>query len=139
MNPLNVCKENIWTYRQNRPSLIAKDLEELYGIDRHESFLILMARGVFKWFSVRMDIIRLKNKMKRSVRKAQEDIVDYKYILRHLPKDFLSERSSIAKRLYHTKGYLKAKEEDRAAIRKLCHSERWQCPPRDIEIMGELK
>jgi len=139
MNPLNVCKENIWTYRQNRPSLIAKDLAELYGIDRKESLLILMARGVFKWFAVRRDIIRLKNKMKVSVRKAQEDIVDYKYILRHLPKDLTSEIRSAVKNLYYTKGYLRAKEEDRAALRKLCHSERWQCPPRDIEIMGEFK
>lgn len=116
LNPLNCRPENIWEYRQNKPSLIARDMEK-FGVPMGVTLRVLMARGVFKWLNVRRMLIKLKNTWK-------DDIV------------FLEKKKKALKKTdYATylelKGYVKALVKCRGEIRALCHSERWACPDFD--------
>ena len=124
-------KNNIWNIRQNKPSLIARDLE-LFGVPQEVTHKVLLARGVYKWLSVRRQIITLKNIWKDRINITLDN-------LRNLSGD-----RDKYKRGY-LRGYLKAYEECRGEIRSLCHSERWQAPDFDREankflnILGEAK
>jgi hypothetical protein len=115
---VDVRREEIWAFKQNKPTLIAKDLELFYDVPRRSTYKILLARGVFKWFAVRRDLIKLKDHWKSEVRWA--------ITLIHKAKSIKDRRNH-----WYLKGYLKAKEECRADIRKLCHSDRWQAPDND--------
>jgi hypothetical protein len=115
MNPLEARPENIWNYRQNKPSYVCRDLEALAGVPQGLTARILVARGVTKWLAVRRRLIVLKNAWKEQIRtlhgqqaKAKRD------------RDF-----------YYRKGYLAALEQCRAEVRELCHSERWAWPDHD--------
>lgn len=119
MNPLEVRPDNIWHYKQNRPSLIAKDLEA-FGVPQNISMRILMARGVCKWLAVRRDIIRLKDKWKSQISSLEQNIRNLK-------------RPGKAYDLGYARGYLKALKENRAALRALCHGPRWQMPDIDMK------
>lgn len=117
MNPLDVHPENVWLYRQNKPSLIADDFER-YGIPRHVTYAILMARGVFKWLAVRRDLIKLKDHWRGEVNRCIAAIRQAK-------------RGDDAILLAHLRGRLAAYEECRAEVRALCHSDRWRAPDFD--------
>lgn len=115
----------IWNIEQNRPILVAKDLAYL-GIPIKTTMSILLARGVFKCLAVQRDLIRLKNVWKSRITdtlgkiriaKENRDNVEHAYL----------------------KGYLKAYEESRRAIRALCRSDRWQAPDNDKYAMRFLK
>lgn len=126
-NPLAVCKENINHLRQNKPTYVAKDMEELFGVPRHATYKILLARGVFKWLSVRRDLIRLKDAMKKQITDTIE---------------FLScckGHMDLQHRTWYLRGYLAAKNEDRQVIKTLCHSSRWQAPDHDPFAQRWLK
>ena len=138
MSPLNVTKKNIWNYRQNKPSLIAEDLYIRYNVPKKQTLLILMARGVYKWLAVRRDLIKVKIKMKGEVRILNELLCLLKYNLKISKKDSRDYQKKKI-RLTYLRGYLKAKEEDRAIIKALCHSERWQYPSNDIKAIELLK
>ncbi len=100
--------------RQNKPTLIVRDLAA-FDVPPDAAYEILLRRGVFKWLSARRRIIRLKDDIKREVTLSlvrQRGAVD--------GNDKAFER-----------GYRKAKEEDRASIRAICHSPRWQAPDFD--------
>lgn len=116
IDPLHARASNIWLYKQNRPSLICRDLEP--WVPPRVTALVLMARGVCKWLSVRRDLIRLKNEWRSEIRHLQW-IITSREVRRGSP-----EHREIV-------GRLKAYEECRAAIRKLCHSERWVVPDND--------
>lgn len=118
-------QKDIWSIAQNRPTLIVKDLE-VYGVDKNISYSILLARGVFKWLAARRDIIKLKDLIKVEVKNSLGKIREIKAILKQTP-DFQNYHNE----LYYWRGYLKAKEEDRAAIREICHSERFRAPDFD--------
>lgn len=108
---------DIWSIRQNKPTLIARDLE-LYGVSREATYAILLGRGAFKWLAVRRKLIRLKDIWKGRVRMTIDAI--------HRAKD---EHDSV--RHAYWKGYLKAYEEARAEVRELCHSSRFVAPDND--------
>jgi hypothetical protein len=115
MNPLEAKPENIWNYRQNKPSYVCRDLEALAGVPRGVTARVLVARGVTKWLCVRRNLIRLKDRWKGQIsalhaqqRKAKRDTA-----------------------FYYRKGYLAALEQCRAEVRELCHSERWAWPDHD--------
>ena len=99
---------NIWDQAQNKPTLVVKDLKELYpDIDENVVYEVLLRRGVFKWLAVRREIIKLKNIWRSQItqlnrRKTQQE-----------------------------KGFLKALEMCRGQARKLCHSARWKSPDFD--------
>ena len=108
--------KTINNFRQNKPRYIARDFENLFGIDERLTYMILLARGVFKWLAVREKLIKLKNQWK-------EEITELNNQLRKLPKNS-KERKILAERW---KTLVKCREE----IRKLCHSSRWQAPNND--------
>ncbi len=128
-NPLEATRENIWNYRQNKPSLIAEDFEELTMLPKRMCLKILMARGVFKWFRVRRELIRLKESWKKQITMLQGAIQNNKETIN------LKERSTYADHYNHgyAKGYHDALTECRNQIRLLCHSQRWTCPDNDMK------
>ena len=103
-------KLTIWNFKQNKPSLVVKDIIEKYpDVDPNFIYTVLLQRGVFKWLSVRRDVIKLKKEMLNEVRN-----------LNH-------------RKTSEEKGYYKAVIKWRGRIRKLCHSARWTAPDFDKE------
>jgi hypothetical protein len=101
-------KKTIWSFAQNKPSLVVKDIIEKYPeVDPDFIYKVLLQRGVFKWLSVRRQLIKLKDTMRDEVKK-------------------LNHRKTARE-----KGYHEALIKCRADIRKLCHSERWVAPDFD--------
>lgn len=117
-NSLDVAHRNIDQYKQNSVYLIARDFEEHFNIPQQEAFKILMARGVFKWFAVRRNLIKLKDSWKERVTLIIKIIKASKKL-----RDFRS--------LYYYRGYLKGYEDARKEVRALCHSSRWQASDKD--------
>lgn len=108
--------KTIWLEAQNKPSLITKDITKKYpNIDPDFIYEILLKRGVFKWLSVRRDLIKLKNKWKKEITNLNR------------------------KKNQQEKGYLKALEKCRKEVRILCHSERWQAPDFDKKAINFLE
>ena len=107
-------EKNLWQYKQNRPILIARDLEE-YGVPKEVTMEILLKRGVFKWLAVRRELIKLKNRWKDEIRALNR------------------------RKTEREKGYLEALIKCREEIRKLCHSERLQAPDNDRHAIGFIK
>jgi len=120
-SPLSVSESNIDHFRQNKPHYIADDLEQIFGVPKDATYKILLSRGVFKWLSVRRDLIKLKDEWKR-------EIADVLEALRACKGNM-----SLQHRTWFLRGYLAAKNEDRQAIRGLCHSSRYQAPDNDPE------
>lgn len=110
--------ELIWNIKQNKPSLIADDLQ-VYGVPPDVTHTVLLARGVYKWLSVRRKLISTKNEWKKVITGTIEQIK----ICKSVPDNAYS--------IGYWRGYLRAYEECRANIRALCHSERWQAPDFD--------
>jgi len=136
MNPLEVRPDNVWQYKQNRPTLIAKDINELYSVPEFEVLQILMARGVFKWFTVRRNLIRLKDQWKEAV-SAHQILTGYRK--RAIREKGVHATNADHYRYGYLKGYRDALTECRREIRELCHSERWQCPDNDLEAWLKLE
>ena len=118
-------RKSIWNLKQNRPSLVAKDLEAL-GIESEIAYQILLNRGIFKWLSVRRKLIKLKLDWKGEVSGIIQKI--------RQAKDMRDPH-----RLFWLRGYLAAKEGDVASVKKLCHSDRWQAPDNDRKAIRFLE
>lgn len=105
-------RKSIWNYQQNKPSYIVRDIKEKYP-EINEDFLyeVLLKRGVFKWFSVRRELIRVKN----------------------IWKDVLTNLMRIQQfnKTEKLTGMIKVLTKCRQRIRKLCHSDRWVAPESD--------
>lgn len=110
----------IWNIEQNKPSLVAKDLEEMAGVPRSLTHAVLLARGVYKWLAVRRDLIKLKN--------VWRDELSELYALQEGQKNNGNWKAAL-----ETKGRIKALEMCRKQVRALCHSERWRAPDFDKE------
>lgn len=112
-------KSTIWNFAQNKPSLVVHDIVTKYpDVDPDFIYEVLLKRGVFKWLSVRRNLIKLKDEWKNEVR-----------ILNH-------------KKTQEEKGYYKALIKCRRCIRQLCHSDRWVAPDFDrkaIEFLQNLQ
>lgn len=121
LSPLEASPNNIWNYKQNKPSLICKDLDLLFGVPQHCTAKILVARGAAKWFSVRRELIKLKNGWKEQIKLLYEDRK-----VRGTPE------------YWYNRGKREALEQCRKEIRILCHSERWQCPDFDSKFLDLL-
>jgi hypothetical protein len=106
-------KDVIWHFAQNKPSLIADDLEQY--VDRDIVMASLLRRGVFKWLAVRRDLIRLKNTWKGQITDTLNDMEVSKKEGKHYHRAYL-------------RGYRTALNECREDVRRLCHSDRWQAP-----------
>jgi len=136
VNPLDCKPDNIWNYKQNKPSLIAQDMAEIYGVPPDGTLKILMARGVFKWLRVRREIIKLKAEWKNHIKFCHEDMKVW--------KNKLNQDNPITlERVYqynygYTRGKLEAYTKCRNEVRGLCHSERWTCPDFDTKAMVQI-
>ena len=113
----NINKATLWQERQNKPSLVAQDLCQ-YGVSEETVYDVLLRRGIFKWLAVRRKLIRLKDKWRKEITWTIENIR-------------LAKKQGSREALYWHRGYLKALEDCRKAIRELCHSDRWQAPDND--------
>jgi hypothetical protein len=105
--------KNIWEFRQNKPTLIVKDLEQYAPPE--VVYYSLLTRGVFKWFVVRKKLIKLKNLWKSRI---TESIEQQRQLTNYAEKMYL-------------RGYRRALEDCRKEVRELCHSQRWQAPSDD--------
>jgi hypothetical protein len=112
-----VCEDNIWQYRQNKPSRIVDDMEK-YGIPRETGYKILLGRGVCKWLNVRRKLIKLKNAWKEDVNKTIEDIK-------------IAKKGDNPIYLGRLRGRLETLQSCRKQIRELCKSDRWAMPDYD--------
>lgn len=109
--------KSIWNIRQNKPTLIVRDLKE-YDVPADIAYSILLGRGVFKWLAVRRDLIKLKNIWKERVTAT-------------IARIHTAKREHDQVQLAYQRGYLKAYEECRSEVRALCHSERFRAPDFD--------
>jgi hypothetical protein len=109
--------KTISNYRQNKPTLIVKDLEK-YGVPGGVTYRILLARGVFKWLARRRDLIKLKIQWRKQTTWVIEMIQSAK------------AQKNYKRRMYY-KGYLAGLEMCRRDIEALCHSERWTVQDND--------
>ncbi len=129
MNPLDVVRKNVWNYKQNKPSLVAKDFARLYNIPEEDTLKILTARGVCKWLSVRRQLIRLKNEWKTDIKFCHEDLKVWKD---KIVPDLPAHEERVYQYNYgYVRGKLEAFTKCRNEVRELCHSERWQAPDYD--------
>ena len=135
MDPMKVNPNNIWSYKQNKPSLIAMDMAEIYNVPFEGTLKILMARGVFKWLAVRRDLIRLKNDWKGHIRFCQDDIKVWKDKLNN--DNLLKEERIYQYNYGYTRGKLEAYTKCRNEVRTLCHGERWTVPDFEKHIKIE--
>lgn len=118
LNPLDVDTQNIANYKQNKPILIARDLNKLYGVPIEDTLKILLARGVFKWLWVREALIEYKDDLKHELTMTIEKSKYAKY-----KKDW--------SRHQQLKGKIKTLVEVRKEIRSMCHMDRWCCSCKD--------
>lgn len=116
--------QRIWCIRQNKPRHIVRDLAE-WGVPEGVAHNILLARGVYKWLSVRRRLIKLKNTWKENIKYSHEMTRAAKRIQDKELQEFW-------------RGYRKGMEECRADVRNLCHSERWQAQDDDAEAQRHL-
>lgn len=113
----DINKKNMWMFAQNKPSLVVEDIVERYpGVDRDFLYEVLLKRGVFKWLSVRRDLIRLKNKWKEIIAANNERKKDLRL-----------------------KGAINQLIACKEQVRKLCHSERFVAPDNDSRAKRWLK
>jgi len=121
----SIDKVMLWQEKQNRPSLVVQDLCQ-YGIPEEAIYDSLLRRGIFKWLAVRRKLIKLKDKWRKEITWTIENI--------RLAKKLRSREA-----LYWHRGYLKALEDCRKAIRELCYSDRWQAPDNDKKAQKFLE
>lgn len=117
-DPLDPRPDRIWLYEQNKPTLVARDLERAFGVPRAATYAVLMARGVMKWLAVRRDLIALKNMWRLRITRTLAEIREAK-------------QARDPARLERLRGRLESLNECRQELRALCHSERWRCPAFD--------
>ena len=129
LDPLHASPDNIWQYAQNKPTLIATDLLK-YGVPTKVTYSVLLARGVFKWLSIRRQIIKLKDVWKNRITELQKQISD----LKKQPNRTNKEKRTLA----NMQGQVKAYETCRAEVRTLCHSARWTFPDFDADARNFL-
>lgn len=118
LNPLDVDPRNIANYKQNKPILIARDLNRLYGVPIEDTLKILLARGVFKWMWVRETLIDYKDYLKQEITMTIE-------------KSQWAKHKKDWKRHQQLKGKVKALTEIRKDIKSMCHMDRWCCSSKD--------
>lgn len=106
-------RKTINSERQNKPTLVVRDLVGL-GVEPGQVYASLLRRGVFKWLSVRRDLIKYKDTLKERITASIE-----KQKTLHGPS------------VNYERGYRKALEDVRKDLAVMCHSDRWRVPEND--------
>lgn len=128
MSPFKISPKTIWNYKQNKASLIVNDLvgKDADTETRSGIYKILLARGVFKWFAARRQIIRLKNEWKEAINwslVAQKE----------------ARGAGKISEVHWQRGYRAGLEQARKQIRAVCHSDRWSVDPKDSKALDWLR
>lgn len=117
INFTEVTPKNIWNFKQNKISLMVDLITNKYqNVDPDFLYEVALKTGIFKWFAVRRQLIKLKNKL-RSIDRIM----------------------NVGKKSPYQKGCHRMLIEIKEEIRKLCHSDRWQCPDHDRRANEWLK
>lgn len=132
-----VTPKTIWNFRQNNPELIVDDARQYIGLNEEQCDLlriILLARGVNKWFKVRRDLIAYKKVIKHEIKRIEKE------------KTLLKEqiKTSFDEKLYCK--YLINKElhkklmQIRSDLKALCMTDRWQLwrPSTSRRVLKEM-
>jgi len=64
--------KTIWNEKQDHPELIIRDAQELLGLDKYQLEvlrMILLRRGVNKWFYARWRFVQLKHQVKNMLKR----------------------------------------------------------------------
>lgn len=126
INSTEVRPDNIWNFKQNKVSLMVDLIKNRYPeVETDFLYEVALKTGIFKWLAVRRQLIKLKNELRE---------FDTEYCLRKKRKLHKTVERMIEDRGKH-KMLIFIKE----AIRKLCHSDRWQCPDHDSRANEWLK
>lgn len=150
---LDCSPDNIWNYEQNNPSLVIKDLKEVYpDIDEKVIEKSLMARGINKWLKVRRDLIAHKKSLKNEIKDLMKKIITHKTIL---CEKYVTNRQveSGVKTIYEYSDYVQAQinylkdkeklkflQNERGVLKALCMTERWQdWRGKSVEDMNTIK
>lgn len=125
--------DNIEQQRQNRPSLVVRDIVAFWDIPAHFIYDVLLRRGVFKWLSVRRDLIKLKDDWRDRVSMCYLILSMYNNAKREDDPTALPDTLTFFGNRSHDwwKGYTYCLEERRREVRDLCHSPRWVAPDND--------
>ena len=133
-----ISKHNIAQYKQNRISLIVKDLSHYAPEEAVRK--VMLKRGINKWLYCRKRFIDLKNELKYEVtfilKEMREIKADRKALSKQLKADTGAEDQKILKRrLYQfckkydkLVGRLEATSTIKENIRAICKLSRWQFP-----------
>jgi len=113
---MNISPDTIDQEKQNKPTLIVRDLSPFVAPEL--VYATLMRRGVFKWLAVRQQLIRLKDEWRREITAAQAEIK-------------AAKQDGCVGELQYARGKLAALIQCREAVRRLCHSPRWQVQTND--------
>jgi len=111
-----VNEKTINNFKQNKIKYLVKDFAE-YGVSEEATREILLKRGINKWLANRMAIINLKDELLQVIR---ENLGLMQMVAIVEGKDSLKYKEVL--------GVLKATNNIRQRIRKICHSKRWQFP-----------
>lgn len=150
---MQAAPENIWSYEQNNPNLVVEDLVNYYpDIDPKVVMNSLMARGVTKWLKVRRDLIAHKKSLKHEVKRLLKEMQDLK---KELTAKYCTvkqvengEKTPFELSMYYQvlinfrslKGQLAFTMKERATLKALCMTERWQdWTGKSVEDMNTLK
>lgn len=113
---MKINEKNINNYKQNKIKYLVKDFA-IHGISEEVTKEILLKRGINKWLANRMAIINLKDELK-------QDIKDLLNLMDCYQAEYDKSRGEYRELV----GNLKATNNIRQKIRKICHSNRWIFP-----------
>ena len=143
-----ITQHNINQYKQNRISLIVKDLE--YYVPEEVVRKVMLKRGINKWLYCRKKFIELKNDLKFEVTQILKEMKEVKKECKNISEEIKKNETNIdcstplsnnirrtilRRQLYKLckqydklVGQLKATSAIKEQIRKICHLSRWQFP-----------
>jgi len=113
---MKVDEKTINNFKQNKIKYLVKDFAE-YGVPEDVTREILLKRGINKWLHNRMLIINLKDELKEEIKDLLQQM-DY-YQAEYNKED------GVYRELV---GSLRATNNIRQKIRKICHSSRYVFP-----------
>ena len=133
-----ISKHNIAQYKQNRISLVVKDLS--HYVPEEAVRKVMLKRGINKWLYCRKKFIGLKNELKHEVTKILDEMHETKKERKLLSRMLKNTKSEEYKKTYKRDlyklcqkydklvGRLEATSAIKEQIRSICKLSRWQFP-----------
>lgn len=115
-------RKNIWNCDEGRLQMVVSDLRAKCPVlDQVFIWATFLKRGIMKWMAVRSDLIK------------------YKYVLKDQIKELEAKRKLLGYRSGYDRGRIRTLMDCRAALRAMCHSDRWRAPRDDAMAQNFLK